>query len=314
MKKFAGISIFLFCLFFPLLSEDIMNNPAYIAQLGYGSSKDTAVNNALAALSKFFQMNISVQAKEQTISNESNFETTFSEEIFVQSGTELFAVHYTKPKYDKKQKQYEVIAYIDREEAWQIYEPKINDCTSQFEQFYSDAISQEDAILKIAGLSKAYQNAKENELYKKLDFAQILEPNQVEKFSRTRNHLSEIEPMLRRIVKQCSISIFCENDFEESVSRAIGNFFSNYGITIGDNSSQYLCYIKIIENLQVLPAGIFYSPSFSLKIEKRDTVLFSGEGQLKRIGAKNPTVAQQRAYTSLSQEILKLLQKEFMSL
>ena len=51
-----------------------------------------------------------------------------------------------------------------------------------------------------------------------------------------------------------------------------------------------------------------------IKIETRDTVLFSGEGQLKRIGAKNPTVAQQRAYTSLSQEILKLLQKEFMSL
>ena len=263
-----------------------MNNPAYIAQLGYGSSKDSAVNNALAALSKFFQMNISVQAKEQTISNESNFETTFSEEIFVQSSTELFAVHYTKPKYDKKQKQYEVIAYIDREEAWQIYEPKINDCTSQFEQFYSDAISQNDAFLKIFGLSKAYQNGKENELYKKLDFAQILNPSQAEKFSITRNHFSEIKPMLRRIAKQCSISIFCENDFEESVSRAIGNFFSNYGITIVDNNSQYLCYIKIIENSQVLPAGIFYSPSFSLKIETRDTVLFSGEGQLKRIGAR----------------------------
>ena len=314
MKKFAVIFIFLFSLCFPLLAEDILNNPAYIAQLGYGSTKDSAESNALAALSKFFQMNISVQAKEQTILNDSNFETTLSEEVFVQSNTELFAVHYTKPKYAKKQKQYEVIAYIDRKEAWIIYEPKINDCTSQFEQFYFDAISQNDAILKIAGLSKAYQNAKENELYQKLDFAQILNPNQAEKFSGTRNHLSEIEPMLRRIAKQCSISIFCENDFGESVSRAVGKFFSNYGITIAENNSQYFCYIKVIENLQVLPAGIFYSPSFSLKIETRDTVLISGEGQLKRIGAKNPTVAQQRAYTSLSQEILKLLQKEFMSL
>ena len=49
-------------------------------------------------------MNISVQAKEQTILNDSDFETTLSEEVFVQSYTELFAVHYTKPKYDKKQK------------------------------------------------------------------------------------------------------------------------------------------------------------------------------------------------------------------
>ena len=59
---------------FPLLAEDILNNPAYIAQLGYGSTKDSAESNALAALSKFFQMNISVQAKEQTILNDSDFE------------------------------------------------------------------------------------------------------------------------------------------------------------------------------------------------------------------------------------------------
>ena len=151
MKKFAVIFIFLFILCFPLLAEDILNNPAYIAQLGYGSTKDSAESNALAALSKFFQMKVSVQAKEQTILNDSNFETTLSEEVFVQSYTELFAVHYSKSKYAKKQKQYEVIAYIDRKEAWIIYEPKINDCTSQFEQFYFDAISKNDAILKIAG-------------------------------------------------------------------------------------------------------------------------------------------------------------------
>ena len=100
MKKFAVIFIFLFSLCFPLLAEDILNNPAYIAQLGYGSTKDSAESNALAALSKFFQMNISVQAKEQTILNDSDFETTLSEEVFVQSYTELFAVHYTKSKYD----------------------------------------------------------------------------------------------------------------------------------------------------------------------------------------------------------------------
>ena len=95
MKKFAVIFIFLFILWVPLLAEDILNNPAYIAQLGYGSTKDSAESNALAALSKFFQMNISVQAKEQTILNDSDFETTLSEEVFVQSYTELFAVHYT---------------------------------------------------------------------------------------------------------------------------------------------------------------------------------------------------------------------------
>ena len=97
-------------------AEDFLNNSSYIAQTGYGVTKESAENAALAAISKFFQMNIEVKAEEQTTVTNAGANSTMTEEVFVNSQTELFAVHYTKPRFDKKQKQYEVTAYIDRAE------------------------------------------------------------------------------------------------------------------------------------------------------------------------------------------------------
>ena len=310
MKKIVTIIISLSCLCFSLFAEDVLNNPAYISQTGYGGTKESAQNNALSALSKFFQMKISVSEVEHTQMTNDEVDSSITEEVFVQSQTELFAVHYTKPKYDKKQKIYEVTAYIDREEAWQIYEPKIQDCVSSFESFYFNANSKTDSFLKMAGLSKAYVNARQNKLSKKLDFAQILSPDQAAQFDATRNHLSEIEASVHKLAKQCSFFILCENDFDETVLRAVGEFLSKFGIVIGDKKSEYLCSVKIIENKQALPAGTFYSPSFSLKISCVDEVLFSSEGQLKKIGAKNGDVAKQRAYQAIAQSIQDTLKKE----
>lgn len=310
MKKNCIFILLLSASFLSLFAEDVLNNPAYISQTGYGETKESAQNNALSALSKFFQMKISVSETEHTTLANDEISSSISEDVFVQSETELFAVRYTKPKYDKKQKQFEVTAYIDREEAWQIYEPKVQDCVSSFESFYSSANSKADTFLKLAGFSKAYKNASQNELSKKLDFANILNPDQAAQFDITRNHLSEIEVAVHKLASQCTFFILCENDFDKAISRSVGEFLSKSGIVIGDKKSEYLCSIKIIENNQVLPAGTFYSPSFSLKILCAGEVLFSSEGQLKKVGAKNEDVARQRAYQTVAKSIQDTLKKE----
>ena len=47
-------------------AEDFLINPSYIAQTGYGTTKESAENAALSAISKFFQMSIEVKAEERT--------------------------------------------------------------------------------------------------------------------------------------------------------------------------------------------------------------------------------------------------------
>jgi len=291
-------------------AEDFLINPSYIAQTGYGATKESAESAALAAISKFFQMSIEVKAQEQTTVTNAGTNSTMSEEVFVNSQTELFAVHYTKPKFDKKQKQYEVTAYIDREKAWRIYEPKIEDSVQSFEQFYSNAISQSDNLSKIIGLSRASKEAKQSELIKKLDFALILNPDRAEKYGGTRNKISDIEAAIRKLAKKCSVSVKVSSDYEERVSKSVKGTFSKLGIKTLDENAEYLCSAEISENAQTLPAGSFFTPSFTIQIEKAGEVIYSVSRQLKKIGAKNEAVAKQRAYSALAGEIQKSLQSE----
>lgn len=293
---------------FSAFAEDLLNNPSYIAQTGYGTTKESAENAALAAISKFFQMNIEVKAEEQTTVTNAGANSTMTEEVFVNSQTELFAVHYTKPRFDKKQKQYEVTAYIDREEAWRIYEPKIEDSVQSFEQFYSNAISQSDNLSKIIGLSRASKEAKQSELIKKLDFAMILNPDRAEKYGGTRNKI--IEAAIRKISKSSSVSVKVSSDYEDRVSKSVKEMFSKIGIKTLDENAEYLCSIEISENTQTLPAGTFFTPSFAIQIEKAGEVIYSVSRQLKKIGAKNEAVAKQRAFSAVAEEIQKSLQSE----
>ena len=291
-------------------AEDLLNNPSYIAQTGYGATKESAESAALSAISKFFQMSIEVKAEERTTVTNAGANSTMTEDVFVNSQTELFAVHYTKPKFDKKQKQYEVTAYIDREEAWRIYEPKIADSAQSFEQFYENAISQSDNLSKIIGLSRAAKEAKQSELVKKLDFAMILNPDSTEKYDGTRNKISDIEATIRKLAKNCSVSVKVSSDYEDRVSKSVKETFSKLGIKTLTENAEYLCSVEISENVQSLPAGTFFTPSFTIQIEKMGEVIYSASRQLKKVGAKSESVAMQRAFSAVAGEIQKSLQSE----
>lgn len=305
-------------LFGTLLSaEDYLSNPAYIAQNGFGETEAAARQNALGGLSKFFQMTISVQTTGKTIMENSVSGTTakktLSNDVFVHSQTELFAVHYTKARYNKNQKLYEVTAFIDRNEAWNVFRPKVEAKVNGFETFYSNAEFQGDSFLKIIEFTKAQEYARQNEIEKTLDFAAALYPDSVILYENTREHIFALEPLLRKLCRSCSLKIICDADFENCVKNKTADFFSKVGIIISENEAEYLCLVKISENKSELPAGTFYKPSLAVEIAKDGRTLFSASEQLQRTGAKNGRIAQQRTYSALADCAAKLLNGQFLS-
>ena len=158
----------------PFFAEDYLGSPDFIAQRGFGKSEAEARQNALAALSRFFQVSISVNSAERTTVIDTDSRTSISEEVFVNSKAELFAVHFTKARFDRKQKIYETTAFIDREEAWKICRPRIESDLKTFEDFWSNAEKQKETLLKITEFSKAGKFADKNGLEDKLDFALVL--------------------------------------------------------------------------------------------------------------------------------------------
>ena len=106
----------------------------YIRAIGEGKSKDDAKNSALAELSAYFSQTVEASVKanqflfSQTGGNSkstSGTSASISRQITTSSISNLFSVQYTDFYYAKKQKVYSVCAYILREEAWNILEPKL---------------------------------------------------------------------------------------------------------------------------------------------------------------------------------------------
>lgn len=294
-------------------AEDYLSNPAYIAQSGFGETEAAARQNALGGLSKFFQMTVSVQTTEKTRVDGSGSQSVLFDEVSVGSQTELFAVHYTKAKYSKKQKLYEVTAFIDRNEAWEVFRPKVEAKTNGFETFYSNAAFQTDSLLKIIEFTKAQQFARQSELEKTLDFSAALYPDSVMMYENTREHISTLEPLLRKLCRNCSVKIICDADFENCVKNRTADFFSKIGIILSQTEADYSCLVKISENKSELPAGTFYTPSLTVEIEKNGETLFSAAEQLKRTGAKDAHIARQRTYSALADCTEKLLNGHFLS-
>lgn len=303
----------IFLLPLSLFAVDYINNPAYIAQKGFGETEQIAQQNALAGISKFFQMSISVEAAERTKVTDEGSKSEISEEVFIKSQTELFAVHYTKAKYIRKQKLYELTAYIDREEAWQIYRPRLESDVQSFEHFFSDSEKQNEMILKIMSLSKAMESAAKTGLEKKLDFAVALYPSSYDLYEETRNNISETAPLIKSLCRKCSISVECENDFERIVQTGAEEVLAKAGFGINENAeSKYECAVEISDNEKQMPAGTFFTPSFTVEIEKEGSILFSSSGQLKRTGAKDENIAKQRAYSAVANAVSEILSKEFL--
>ena len=312
LKKNCFFLLYLFTSDF-VFPENYLNNPNFIAQGGFGKSEVEAQQNALSSLSNFFQMTISVNSMEKTTVADAGSYSTIFEEVFVQSKTELFAVHFTKAKFDRKQKIYETIAFIDREEAWKVYKPKLENNINSFEDFYSNAQNQKEVLLQVTGLQKAEKFAKENNLEDNLNFALIIYPESECFYEKTRNHISRIEPLIKQLCGTFTIQIECENDFNNSAVQAAKSTFEKIGIFTTESGGEYVCCIKIRLNKKNLPAGYFYTPAVTIEVLNGERIIFSSSEQMAKIGAKNKQVAEQRAYFAISECVSDLLNKEFMS-
>ena len=168
-------------------------------------------------------------------------------------------------------------------------------------------------FLKITEFSKAGKFAEENKLEDKLDFALIVYPESESLFGNVRNNISELKPLLKRLYGKFAVQVECENDFENAVAQAAKSSFAEIGIVTTENAVEYICRIKISLNGKILSAGYFYTPSVTIEISNGDRIILSRSEQLKKTGAKNRQIAEQRAYSAIAECVLNLLNREFMS-
>lgn len=287
--------------------KELFSSSKYIAQRGYGPTRDSAKNAALANISRYFYQSIKVKSEERVRITDSGTDSTIDEETFIESQTELFAVHYLDAMQEAKG-EWQCVAYIDRDEAWQIYGKQIERGVNSFSDLYNMASRENDDLKSALYFINAKKIATKNELASKLDFSAVLYPTSTAMYAEISDMLGSVDAHVRKAVSKCATYIVCEPD-ETTLHGGINSSLNGDGFPVvqSEKNAQYVCRMSVKENEQVLQAGTFYTPQVEVTFTKGGVAVASYAFSVGRMGASNPSVAKQRAYNAVASELNRSL-------
>ena len=284
----------------------LFSSSAYIAVRGYGQDAGSAEHNALSGLSRYFSSRISVNTAEKTLVTDHGSKSRLEDVTRILSDTTLFAVRYTKARFNKEQKNYEVIAYINREEAWQIYAPKVRQAAEAFSGLYAMGKQQNSDFRQALFLLQAREVEQSSDLLSMLQFAYALYPESINMFTDIQENLDNLSVMLKNAQAQYTVQVHCIDDDTSQITAAVREILTDLGfsVTADQQAARYVCTLDFTKNKKELPAGIFFTPSISITVfENQQTPLFSYSKTLNRIGASTESAAQQRMFHTVITEL-----------
>jgi hypothetical protein len=279
---------------------------AYIAGEGSGLSREDARLAATGAISRYFVSEVqSVSHSRQQMAAANGAVTSidsFDSATLVQSTTKLFAVHYADAWFDSAAKKWYTAAYIDRAEAWAIFAPTVDQKAAEFQNRY-DSAEKADPLQKVFRYPAALTAAAE--LASLLDFAQVLHPAEAARFVPARTAAATVGTKLRDAKTAAPLSVDGPIDLDGTVAATVTRVLSDAGfaVTQTKRGAAGVCAVRVEEGKSDLAAGTFYAPRVTVTLGSTGATLFSWAGSVEQVGARSSTVAKQRAYAGITQEL-----------
>jgi hypothetical protein len=211
------------------------------------------------------------------------------------------------PWYDPKTKIWETVAYIKRDEGWEVYEPNIKRQSDALLAIIQAADADADAGVEPFnaflryGNAFAYENSVEYSGTRA--FAQVLYPAKAAAlFAEADAALGELTQKQLAVRERSRMFVSCPVDYNgivyQATVRAIGA--SGFAVEQNRNLANTQCLIQVEEGEQRRDAGIFYYPVLTGTIGGKNGAPFSFKIQADRQGAINPDIAKRRAYDALA--------------
>ena len=310
-SRFLLSAVLWFFLCFPLQGQErglqFLNHPDYIAGKGYGESPAAARQAALGEVAAFFTAKVATETREMVEVSDSKSSSRMRQETFVSTQTELFSVRYGEPYYLEGQKLWECVAYMHRGEAWEIYRQKFEPLVETFASLYRSGVAEADDFSQLLSYSRALDFAHHNNLSAMQAFAAALYPAGAAVLASSLEGLAELESQIRQTAARCSVSVVCHQDSGGLVRGAVSGRLEEMGLAVaeGEAAAVYHCDVVVEENVQQLAAGSFYTPEIRISIGDGRRSVHTQSISVRRVGARNPDVARQRAYKAMAEEVKK---------
>jgi hypothetical protein len=296
---------------------------SYIAQRGRGQTREAAEAAGTAEIARYFTSQISANSSFKTTTSEQNgvvnetLETETS--AFVTSEINLFGIRYAQDAfYNKAENQWETVAYIDRAEAWAVYEPRFKKQADSFRALYDAAEKEGDLFKKALFWRAAMQHAQSAEFEAANTFGQMLSPQRMNAaFSGVRSDTASLPQKLDEARRNAAVYIACPVDFESAIANAFSRALTAEGFPVAKahEGAAAVCAVTVDEGMQKRDLGTFYFPSLQAVFTETSggssATLFTYNASADSVSAVTPDVAKRRAYTALATQVQKTFSAEF---
>jgi hypothetical protein len=301
----------------PSAISAVYPNSDFIAREGSGATLEAAKAAAAAEIARFFNSEIRASFSGQTTYRETNGiaqeQTEIIDEASVKSQIDLFGIRYAEDAfYDKAEKQWQTVAYIDRDEAWMVYEPRVKRQADAFAALYAAAEHESSQFRKALrfGAADAYTRgaAFVEDFVRQEAFGQILHSQKMsDSFDGIRAEIAAIPQKIDDAKRNASVFIDCPGDFESLVTNAFSRMLSAEGFPVTKNrdGAALVCAVSIDEGRQERELGIFYYSSLQAVFTDASGALFTFNAAADRTSAVTPDVAKRRAYTALAEKVVE---------
>jgi hypothetical protein len=279
-----------------------------------GKGHEEAREAALSEVALYFGTTIEVQKQLITRYNEvvsGNQKTTEKESAMesaskISSQADFMGAHFTSPWYNEQNRTWYILAYINKQEAAELYQKRINTNRMIMESLVEN---EGEPLLHYQALKKA------------ASIAQMLEAD-IKALGNISTIGSEYEETLRYAQKiiadsrefrsHLSFSAAIEEDKQGKIQRKLLDVLEKNEYVTVRGQGDYTISGAISWDEEILPVGVFVYSGISLQLSNSaGKLLFSYTRSYPRLGSRNQNMAYNIAFREIEKDLEANFIREF---
>ncbi len=290
----------------------------FLMAIGVAQTPKQAQDDALQEISLF--LNAKIEVATTVLKESKSFidgdKTLFADKVSIHqisnisSNADLFCVNFTESYYDKKKKNYSVLAYINKQDAVTVYHQRILSLIDSVDSYKKYADTENEPFLAAGALQKARILSELAKTY--IQTIGTIFPGEDSKYS---EQLSVIKKVQEDLESYKNIMIF---DFAfpdeklRSISDKLASILEENGYRCSQKNASYkvcLNYDFIEENYD---AGPFVRPNGQIEIKNADgKSVYSYSKAYGRFGGKTLDQAYTRGIFKIKEDLEENFLKEY---
>lgn len=282
----------------------------YVAALGEGKTRGEAEAAAVTAVSLFFGTKTEIRKEairefnEVTTNTAIGFskKTYIGESAVIKSEEEFLGIRFAPPWFDPQRQAWIVLAYINRREAGEIYESRINANMSAINALVEDAEQEKEAIYACALLYGGLPIADITEEY--IQNAVLVDSGSARKYDNALARIQRLRSGYRALRGGLTFAVTVSGpDTAGRLMRTLRRLLEDNGYVISPQNPRYTVAAQFTAVEEPGQTRTFIVPGITIRIEGAGSAIFSYAKNYDRVASRDVTRAYGLAVNTVEEDL-----------